>query len=84
MLCRKSTCYDSARQKAKAKAGELLPEEDVRLSDGRVGRREEGDDSVCVGGGDGGQEGRGVEGAGIEEVGGFCGVLWQISNERCV
>jgi hypothetical protein len=26
-----------------------------------------------VGGGDGGEEGRGVEGAGVEEVGGFCG-----------
>lgn len=39
---------------------------------------------MCVGGGYGGQEGRGVERAGVEEVGGFCGVLGQISNERCV
>lgn len=36
--------------------------------------REEGDDGVGVGGGDGGEEGRGVEGAGVEEVRGFCGV----------
>lgn len=45
---------------------------------------EEGDDGVGVGGGDGGEEGRGVEGAGVEEVGGFCEVR-NISNRgyRC-
>jgi hypothetical protein len=36
--------------------------------------REEGDDSMCVGGRDSREEGGGVEGAGIEEVWGFCGV----------
>ena len=41
--------------------------------------REEGDDSVGVGGGDGGDEGGGVKGAGIEEVGGFCRVR-DVSN----
>ena len=41
--------------------------------------REEGDDSMGVGGRDGGEEGGGVEGAGVEEVGGFCGVR-DISN----
>jgi hypothetical protein len=45
---------------------------------------EKGDDSVGVGGGDGGEEGRGVEGAGVKEVGGFCGVRG-VSNDayRC-
>ena len=37
-------------------------------------RREEGDDGVSVGGGDGGEESGSVEGAGVEEVGGFCGI----------
>ena len=32
-----------------------------------------------VGGGDGREEGGGVEGAGVEEVGGFCGVR-ELSN----
>lgn len=45
-----------------------LPEYHVRLRDiGVFG--EEGDDGVGVGGGDGGEEGRGVEGTGVEEVG---------------
>ena len=46
--------------------------------------REEGDDGMSVGGGDGGKEGGSVEGAGVEEVGGFCGVR-NISNHwyRC-
>ncbi len=35
---------------------------------------EEGDDGVGIGGGDGGEERGGVEGAGVKEVGGFCGV----------
>lgn len=34
--------------------------------------REEGDNGVGVGGGDGGEEGGGVKGAGVEEVGRFC------------
>lgn len=45
-------------------------EDDVGLGDGGV-RGEEGDDGVGVGLGDGGEEGGGVEGAGVEEVGGF-------------
>ena len=69
-------CYDSTKWKTKAR--ELLPEEDVWFWDGRVGR-EEGDDSVGVGGGDGGEEGGGVEGASIEEVWGFCRVR-EVSN----
>ena len=51
---------------------EVLPEEDVWFGDGRVGR-EEGDDGVGVGGGNGGEEGGGVEGASVEEVGRFYG-----------
>jgi hypothetical protein len=58
-----------------AKARELVPEEDVCLWDGRMGR-EEGDDGVGVGldGGDSWEEGGGMEGAGVEEVGGLCEV----------
>ena len=37
-------------------------------------RSEERDDGMGVGGGDGGEKGGGMERAGIEEVGGFCGV----------
>jgi hypothetical protein len=43
--------------------------------------REEGDDSMCVGGRDSRDEGGGVEGAGVEEVWGFYGVR-DISNRR--
>jgi hypothetical protein len=43
--------------------------------------REEGDDSMCVGGRDSREEGGGVEGAGVEEVWGFYGVR-DISNRR--
>ena len=62
---------------------ELLPEDDVWFWDRRMGG-EEGDDSMGVGGRDGGEEGGCVEGAGVEEVGGFCGVR-NISNHgyRC-
>lgn len=59
---------------------ELLPEDDVWFGDRRMGR-EEGDDSMGVGGRNGGEEGRGVEGASIEEVGGFCEAR-DISNYR--
>jgi len=62
--------YDSA--KAIPKAGALLPEDDVWFWDGRMGS-EEGDDGVGVGGGDGGEERGGMEGAGVEKVGRFCG-----------
>lgn len=72
-------CYDLV--KGETEAREILPEEDVWFWDGRVGR-EEGDDGVGVGGGNGGEEGRGVEGAGVEEVGGFCGFS-EISNGAC-
>jgi hypothetical protein len=60
-------------RKGKTKARELLPEEDVGFWDRRV-RGEEGDNGVGVGSGDGGEEGGGVEGACVEEVGGFCGL----------
>ena len=46
------------------------PEYHVRLGDRGV-RGEEGEDGFGVGGGDGVEEGAGVEGAGVEEVGGF-------------
>jgi len=55
------------------KARELLPEEDVWFWDRRVGG-EEGDYGVGVGSGYGGEEGGGVEGAGVKKVRGFCGV----------
>lgn len=57
---------------------EVLPEEDVWFWDGRVGG-EEGDDSVSVSGGDGREEGGGVEGASVEEVGRFYGAR-EVSN----
>ena len=41
--------------------------------------REEGDDGMGVGSRDGRKERGGMEGAGVEEVGGFCGVR-NISN----
>jgi len=41
--------------------------------------REEGDDGMGVSGGDGREEGEGVEGAGVKEVGGYCAVR-NISN----
>ena len=53
-------CYTSA--KGKTEARELLPEEDVRFWDRRVGG-EEGDDGVGIGGGNSREEGGGVEGA---------------------
>ena len=65
----KNMSYGSA--KGKTNARELLPEEDVWFWDRRIGR-EEGDNSMGVGGRDGREEGGGVEGAGVEEVGGFC------------
>ena len=65
-------------RQGKTNARELLPEEDVWFWDRRMGR-EEGYDSMGVGGRDGGEEGGGVERAGVEEVGGFCGVR-DISN----
>ena len=69
-------CYDSANRKTKAR--EILPEEDVWFWDGRLGRKK-GDDGVGEGRGDGREERGGVEGAGIEEVGGICGVM-EVSN----
>ena len=72
----KNMSYGSA--KGKTHARELLPEEDVWFWDRRIGR-EEGDDSMGVGNGEGGEEGPRVERAGIEEVGGFCGVR-DVSN----
>ena len=59
--------------KREEKPSEDLPEEDVRLRDGRMGR-EEGDDGMGVGSRDGREERGGVEGAGVEEVGGFYGI----------
>ena len=67
--------------KGKINARELLPEEDVWFWNRRIGR-EEGDNSMGVGGRDGGEEVGGVEGAGVEEVGGFCEVR-DISNHGC-
>jgi hypothetical protein len=61
-------CYGPA--KGKTKARKLLPEYDVWFWEGRVGR-EERNDGVGVGGRDGGEERGGVEGAGVEEIGGF-------------
>lgn len=46
-------------------------EDDIGFWDGGV-VGQEGDDGVRVGSCDGGEEGRGVERAGVEEVGGFC------------
>ena len=57
--------------KREDKASEVLPKEDVRLCDGRMGK-EEGDDGMGVGSRDGREERGGVEGAGVEEVGRFC------------
>jgi hypothetical protein len=44
--------YISRPHKAKTQARELLPEDDVWFWDGRMGR-EEGDDGLSVGNGDG-------------------------------
>jgi hypothetical protein len=68
---RKSIYHDSAEGKTNAR--ELLPEDDVWFGNGRMGR-EEIYNGMGVGGSNGGEEGRGVEGASIEEVGGFCEV----------
>ena len=73
--------YGSA--KGKTNARQLLPEEDVWFWDRRIGR-EERDDSMGVSSRYSGEEWGGVEGAGVEEVGGFYGVR-DISNHgyRC-
>jgi hypothetical protein len=63
--------HDSVEGKTNAR--ELLPENDVWFGDRRIGR-EERDNGMGVGGSNGGEEGGGVEGASIEEVGGFCEV----------
>lgn len=46
-----------------------LPEDHIGFGDGGV-RGEEGDDGMGIGGGEGGEESRGVKGSGVEEVGG--------------
>ena len=55
-----------------------LPKDNVWFWYGRMGR-EERDDGVGVGGGDCGEESRGVKGAGIEEVWRFCRIQ-EVSN----
>jgi len=65
--------------KGKTAAREYVPEDDIWLRNGRIGR-EEGNDSMGIGGSNGGEEGGGVEGASIEEVGGFCGGVRDINN----
>ena len=49
---------------------QALPKNHIRLRDLGV-RRQELDNSVCVSGGEGGKKGTGVEGADVDEVGGF-------------
>ena len=68
--------------KRKTNAREILPKEDVWFWDGRVGRAE-GDYGVGIGGGDSGEEGGSMKGAGIEEVGGFCGGR-NVSNDAYI
>ena len=68
--------HDSVEGEANAR--ELLPEDDVWFGDRRMGR-EERDNGMGVRGSNGGEEGGGVEGASIEEVGRFCDVR-EISN----
>ena len=63
--------------KGKTAAREYVPEDDIWLRNGRIGR-EEGNDSMGIGGSNGGEEGGGVEGASIEKVGGFYKVVSHI------
>ena len=56
----------------------ILPKDDVWFWNGKMGRVE-GDNSVGVGGRNGGEEARRVKRAGVEEVWGFC-AMGEVSN----